>query len=148
MPTFNVSDIASKSRGSFAHRAGSLQHFDDELLGLSQPELTAEEQEHDTEIAALAEIASLLNHPGYQKMRQARLDTIAHYRSGAFARELLTNGSITDAEFGAKMRVGLLVAEELEKELLTVEAADEAVEQEKTRKRNGRRRSSPSQTGL
>lgn len=141
MSELNVSDVAR--RGTQAYRAGYASLVMDEdmekTLGLSHKERVSQQQEDTDQLAVLATVASLKDHPGYQQMRKARLATIDHYRSGAFARSLLTDGSITDAEFGAKMRVGLLVAEELDKELKTVESADEAIQQEKVKRHAGQR---------
>lgn len=144
MPELSVSDIAR--RGMSAHRSGYASLVMDEdmekMLGLSQTEQDTESEEQEEELAALSTIASLKDHPGYQKMRDVRLKTISHYRSGAFLKASLTDSSIDDTHFGQLARLGMLVADELEKELNTVEAADEAVQQEKA-KRNARQRQQP-----
>ena len=144
MPELAVSDIARSEaplRGTSAHRSGytPLLMSEEEVSALDPKALEQKQHEEDEELSVLSKIASLTDHPGYQKMREARLKTIEHYRSGDFAKVALTDASIDDAHFGQLMRVGMLVADELDKELKTVEMAAQAVEDEKTR-RNARRR--------
>jgi hypothetical protein len=141
MPEFNVTEIANKATG--AHRANYRPLFDEQMLGLSERELTDEERQRDEDLRTLATLGSVKEHPGYQMMRAARLKTIAHFRSGEYAKAAAVDAEVDDAKFGQLMRLGMLVADELEKELNTVEAAADAVEQEKARGRKAR----PKQSG-
>ena len=137
-----VSDIARSNRGTSAHRSGytPLMMSEDDLAELNPKQAEDQAQQEAEELSVLAKIAALKDHPGYKQMRELRLKTINHYRSGEFAKALLTDGSITDEEFGKKMRVGMLVADELEKELNTVELADKVIEQEKVKPDAARQR--------
>lgn len=144
MPELAISDIARQeqaNRGTSAYRSGykPLVLSEDEMVGIDPKEAEAQKKQEDEEMASLARVASLNDHPGYQMMRDARLKTIQHYRSGEFAKAALTDASIDDAHFGQLMRVGILVADELDKELKAVEEAAHAIEDEKAR-RNARQR--------
>lgn len=127
------------SLGARAHRSGFINHIDEEMMGLEQKEVAAATAEHDEEIAALTEIAALKDHPGYQVMRAAREKTIQHYRSGEFAKAASLDPEVNNAQFGQLVRLGILVADELQKELLTVESAADAVEADKAANREQRR---------
>lgn len=143
MPELALSDIArsaSVNRGTSAYRSTykPLVLSEDEMVGMDPKEAEKQKKQEEDELTALSRIASLQDHPGYQMMREARVKTIAHYRSGEFAKAALTDASIDDAHFGQLMRVGILVADELDKELKAVEEAANAIEDEKAR-RNARR---------
>ena len=125
MPEFNVTDIANKATG--AHRANYRPLFDEQMLGLTERELSDEEKQRDEDLQALATLGSVKEHPGYQMIRETRLKSIAHFRSGEYAKAAAIDPEVDDAKFGQLMRLGMLVADELEKELNTVEAEQEKV---------------------
>lgn len=122
-----------------AIRSSFVNHFDDKMIGLDTPEVDDIDEERQREMDALAEIASLQNHPGYQKIRAAREKTIEHYASGSFLGDVLANSDITDERLGQMTRVGLLLAEELRKELKSVESAESQIEADKAEKRERRK---------
>lgn len=124
--------------GLRANRSTATEHFDDDMIALAEREKEEIDAERQEELEAIAEIAALTDHPGYQKMRTARMTTIEHYRSGAFVEAAMVDPEITNEKLGELVRVGTLVAKELEKELLTVESAAQAVEEEKSVKRQRR----------
>lgn len=121
--------------GARAHRSSALEHFDEDMIGLDNRDVDDAERLNTEELEQLAEIALLVDHPGYQKMRAARLKTIENYRSGNYLKAALLDPEIDNAKLGELVRNGLLLADELEKELLTVESAHNAIEEDKAVKR-------------
>lgn len=125
--------------GLRANRNSAIEHFDDEMVAMEDKAQKDAQKERDDELATLAEVGSLMNHPGYMKMRDARVKTIQYYRSGQFAKAASVDPEISNAQFGELCRMGLLVADELEKELLTVESSANVVEEEKAAQRDRRK---------
>lgn len=126
--------------GLSAHRSDYRQHFDDEMIALEQKEAQEAQAERDEEMAAIAEIADLRDHPGYQQMRKSRMKIVQDYRSGAVFKPALLDPEISDAKLGSLLRSTTFIADELEKELLTVESAWTVVEEEKAVVRERRKR--------
>lgn len=128
---------------SGAQRMDFRTHIDDTLLSMKTDEL--DEQNGDTEVDAeamqkLNEIAALKDHPGWNRITELLEQKIKDYRAGTPLEDLINNADMSDQRFGQLMRSCIMVAKELESVLGFVNVAAAAVEDEKTRKREERKR--------
>ena len=119
-----------KSKQAF--RSGSTLALPPEDLDEKPPEQTEIDSEQE---ANNARYASLKGHPGWELIKKDFETTISAYRSGQSIAAAISKGA-TNEEVGALTRTSNAIADELEKIILTVEAAAAVLEEDN----NGRRK--------
>lgn len=115
------------NKGKQAFRSGSTLALPPEELDETPPEQTEIDKEQEE---TNARYASLKGHPGWELIKNDFQDTISAYRSGRSVAAAIAKGA-TNEEVGALTRTSNAIADELEKTILTVEAAAAALEEEK-----------------
>lgn len=98
-------------------------------------EETTDEQKEivDEQQREVATYASLQGHPGWELVKKNFNATITRYRSGQVLREGIAGWTLE--ELGRKTITTNAVADELEQIVLTVEAAAQALEEDKSGRR-------------
>lgn len=117
--------------GSAAFRGDFRTHVDDEALAMQEADYKERQQSANAELRELATLASLNDHPGWQMIRGRLEQVIQDYRSGEKLRGAMLDPTVTNDQLGELTRTTMLVADELDMALKTVDVAVDAMEQEK-----------------
>jgi hypothetical protein len=123
-------------KGTSAYRSPA-RALDPMEMSVPEEEL-AEDVQEDEELQVFADIDDLKNHPGYQTIKKTREDLIRQYKSGEFLKDAVKDPLVTNERLGELLRAGWMAADALEREVSVEILANEAVEQEKAKRRERR----------